>query len=345
MDFATQDEVDAAFADLDGLLAEREAPSMRLHCCQHCGSTRLERCTNEGANVPYYSSCESCGVVQESGFGFGDTDYYRAVRPVSNYRRIHHWHERISQLCLLESQIPDDQFLQIAEKLCDGTYQYINKDVIRTVLRSLDMQLYIEKWLSIVHRVTGVSPPRPGPTLLIQLDRLFQDLQRPFVQYRTEGRKNFLNYNFVFTRLFQHLNCPQFGMFFPLIKSKQKMRQLDETWTQMVSSIGWEVKPLQAFAPFAVRLEQPAEILYRLRSQVAAASPAVTHTVPWKTGFRKSDLRLLRELDRQREQAQRRSNPPEPVSQRPAASSKRSRPASGALPRLKRPAPRRAALG
>ena len=59
--------------------------------------------------------------------------------------------------------------MQIAERLLDGTHPIINKDVIRGVLRSLNMQLYIEKWLQIIQRCTGIEPPKPGNWLLIML--------------------------------------------------------------------------------------------------------------------------------------------------------------------------------
>ena len=61
-------------------------------------------------------------------------------------------------------------------KLCDGTYTVLNKDSVRAVLRSLNMQLYIEKWLQIIQRVTGIEPPSPGGQLLMSLDACFMEL-------------------------------------------------------------------------------------------------------------------------------------------------------------------------
>lgn len=332
--YTTQGDVDAAFVDLDALLAEREAPPLRLGTCEQCGGTHLARVGNSGSNVEYYSCCNHCGAVQSSGYGKSASDYW-VRRSSSNYRRIHHWHERISQLCLLESPIPDEHLLQIAERLLDGTHAVIDKCVIRGVLRSLNMQLYIEKWLSIVWRITGIMPPRPGPVLLMQLDSMFQELQQPFAAQRPEGRKNFLNYNYVLCRLFQKLKCPQFSMFFPTIKSKQKLAILDDTWNAMVSSVGWEATPFMQVAPFAVRLEEPAALLATLREKAAAAALVERPEAPVKTGFRKSDLRLLHELGRQRELATRRSNPPAPELQRPAAGAKRPRKGQGGGPQSK----------
>ena len=110
------------------------------------------------------------------------------------------------------SAIPHDEFLRIAERLCDGSHTIINKDVIRSVLRSLNMQLYIEKWLQIIQR-SLIEPPKPGFSLLHQLDDMFQELQTPFNNYKAE-RRELLNYNYVFCRLFQKIGCHQFSMFF-----------------------------------------------------------------------------------------------------------------------------------
>jgi len=306
MAYTDQAAVDAAFAQLDSLLE----PRVHQPGCVNCGSRLLDRCANTGANISYYDVCRECGAVQTESFGVGDAHYFTQRKVSSNYKRIHHWHERISQLMLGESRIPDDKFLQIAEVLCDGKHPVINKDVIRGVLRSLNMQLYIEKWLQIIQRVTLIEPPKPGGQLLNKLDDMFQELQVPFANFKAQGRKNFLNYNYVFCRLFQHLKCSQFSMFFPLIKSRQKLRALDQMWEQMVGYLDWDVTPLQIVSPFGVKFDQPQLQLQRIRQQADAATQVAMHKEPAKTGFRKSDQFLLHALDRQTSQARRRSTPP-----------------------------------
>ena len=280
----TQDDIDRAFADMDSLLAaERPTPHQSPSVCVECGKQSLVRAGDfDGQTV-----CDACGVVQP-GVHLPPQYYFPLPCKYSNYKRIHHWHERISQLLLLESEIPEHEFRLIAEKLCSGSYTVLNKDCIRAVLRSLNMQLYIEKWLQIIHRITGIMPPMPGPLLIQQLDQLFMDLQRPFEQWKASGRKNFLNYNYVFCRLFQKIGCPQFCMFFPLIKSRQKLRALDEMWVNMTSSIGWDGPTLQVGAPFAVKIER-LSLLQRLKdAQIGDSAPVVQHTEPSKTGCRTS---------------------------------------------------------
>lgn len=266
----TQEDIDRAFADLDSILAtERPTPHQPTGVCVQCGHASLVRASAfDGETV-----CDACGVIQP-GVNLPTEYYFPLPRKYSNYKRIHHWHERISQLLLLESAIPDQDFRLIATKLCDGTHPVLNKDCIRAVLRSLNMQLYIEKWLQIIHRITGIMPPMPGPLLVRQLDTLFLELQQPFECYKPASRKNFLNYNYVFCRLFQKIGCPQFCMFFPLIKSRQKLRALDETWNNMTASIDWDSPTLQVVAPFAVRLETPSVLLRRICSRIDDSAQA-----------------------------------------------------------------------
>ncbi len=288
--------LDLVFNDLEHLLAaERPTPASNSTRCVCCGGGCFSYSTSN-SSYPGSHVCDSCGVVQP-GYVFYETMFGNNL-PLrnSNYKRIHHWHERISQLLLMESQIPQDQMLQIAEKLCDGTHTVINKDTVRAVLRSLGMQLYIEKWLQIIFRVTRIAPPIPGSLLIHKLDSMFQELQEPFNCFRVGNRKNFLNYNYVFCRLFQQLNCTQFCMFFPLIKSKQKLRQLDEMWTLMATSLKWDVTPLAAVAPFAVLLERPDLLLQQLASEYVPPVLAEPQTTLPRMVFRTLDRRCVNKM-------------------------------------------------
>lgn len=287
-----QDVLDAIFRDLDScLMARTEDAPRHLRCC-HCNNTLLSYNTAESSH-PGSLTCDSCGV-QQPGLVFYENMYgnYFTTRS-SNYKRIHHWHERISQLLLLESQIPFEQMWAIAKELCSGKYTSIDKTCIRAVLRSLGLQQYIEKWLQIIYRITNIAPPKPGRVLLNKLDEYFIELQQPFDCYRAEKRKNFLNYNYVFCRLLQKMDCTQFCMFFPLIKSPYKLKQLDTVWNQMAESLQWPVTSLVQVAPFAVQLRQPSLLLDRLASQYVPSIPAALQTETLQMVFRTLDRRSL----------------------------------------------------
>ena len=285
--FTDQDAVDRAFDDYVQCELATRTRLRKYTCntdtsvCRGCGGQRYRYGTSAGGDAGV-RICEDCGVVDPSVV-IAENMYGRLIPTrSSNYKRIHHWHERISQLLLLESAIPSHHLLAIGEKLLEPPCKVINKDTIRAALRSLGLQVYIEKWLQIVERITGIAPPAPGAVLLNRLDELFLELQRPFADKKNPTRRNFLNYNYVFNRLLQKLGCTKFCMFFPLIRSKPKLRALDEMWTAMVNSIGWESPPLEIVEPFAVQVENPDALLLRLRNLVARSDSAVTPTGPRK---------------------------------------------------------------
>ena len=330
--YTEQEDVDRAFADYDLAMLTvhpRPAYASRNHLlCVSCGSA----CHSyDSRHEPGARVCNQCGVVQPGAVIFEQMFGRVCPTRTSNYKRIHHWHERISQLMLMESQIPADHMLAIAERLLDGSQTVMSKDTIRAVLRSLGLQVYIEKWLQIIERCTGVLPPCPGPVVLNRLDSLFLELQRPFNACKHPGRRNFLNYNYVFCRLFQKMNCTKFCMFFPLIRSKVKLRVLDEMWESMATSLGWAAPPLEVVAPFSVQIEQPAASLLRLRARCDSGVPAVPRPVPMKTAIQTWGHQPSKWATPG--QGARRSEPPEPKPQTLALRLKRKRHTLAAPPR------------
>ena len=220
--------------------------------CQYCSSWELVLDHVDGSLV-----CWDCARVQSSALVCGDyaVDCNYSQLKQSNYKRIHHFHERLSQLLLQESRIPDEAFDRIRAEIKQRQITELSKTNIRAVLRALGMQIYIEKWLQIIHRLTGCRPPPPPSAVLVQLDMMFLALQIPFLNHRPHNRRNFLNYNMVFQRLFQRLGVPEYAQFFPLIKSKHKLEALDEVWRQMCASLNWEFMPLPSVRPFAISVD------------------------------------------------------------------------------------------
>ena len=281
---ATQDEIDRAFAEFDHFL-ESHRPVSRdrpLSQCVDCG----EQAVTRSYDSDYAYVCDACGVVQPS-LCFPDSYFYPVVH-CSNYKRIYHWHERISQFLLMESRIPDKEFALIHARLCDGTYAVLDKKAIREVLRSLGMQKYIEKWLQIIHRITGIQPPCPGPQLVLQLDKLFTQLQKPFTECEFTERRNFLNYNYVFCRLFQRLGCERFCMFFPLVSSA-KCKVLNSMWQKVAAALEWDVPPMPNVPPLAVKLSPHLISSAPRLSACVSASPAEPPAETKRKEYRKLD--------------------------------------------------------
>jgi hypothetical protein len=289
-----QADIDRAFAEFD-LIRPHPAPALRnAMLCVGCGSERYTF-NSSGSNEAGARVCDDCGVVQPGNVIFEQMFGRVCSKHTSNYKRIHHWHERISQLLIMESRIPPEHMVAIGTRLLDGSHTVISKDTIRGVLRSLNLQVYIEKWLQIIERCTGVYPPCPGPVILQRLDEQFKEIEKPFLMTKPETRRNFLNYNYVFSRLLQRMDCTKFCMFFPLIRSKQKLRSLDETWAKMTALMGWPLEPLQLVAPFAVKLQAPSALLQRLVGSVSNLAQAVPRPMPFRMVCRSSTPRAAKE--------------------------------------------------
>jgi hypothetical protein len=333
--YVEQADVDRAFADYErsrDVIVPRPRDATRdALLCVSCGSDDYTY-NNTGWVESGARVCNQCGVVQPGRIIF-DHMFGRTVPTrTSNYKRIHHWHERISQFMLMESRIPKEHMLAIGERIFNGQHAVLSKDTIRSVLRSLGMQVYIEKWLQIIERCTGVQPPCPGPHILIQLDSIFHEMQRPFDACKAYDRSNFLNYNFVFCRILQQMQCTKFCMFFPLIRSKPKLRALDDTWTKMAMSLGWQVPALATVSPFCVLIDGPVSSLLRLRAALELLAPVVPRPMSMKTGIQTWGHRKYQYQISEPTKLQWRSSRPEPRVQTIALKLKRKRSVEAAQP-------------
>jgi hypothetical protein len=229
----------------------------RAHCdgltCHNCGSEYLVTSYAEGDYV-----CAACAFVQPVAVH----EYaLQCFRPGSNYKRIHHWHERVSQLQLLESAISDKEFDTIEKAIFATGVERIDKTLIRSVLRPLKLQKYIEKWLQIMWRITGERPPQLSDEECCQMDGLFIAIQVPFQHFKPLWRKNFLNYNYTFHRLLIAIGRDDMRKYFPLIKSKSKLTVLDETWAEICRFHRWTPRVLPPCEQWTVLM--PKEPSYR----------------------------------------------------------------------------------
>jgi hypothetical protein len=239
------DIADSLLKDLNATQRESK-PDTDPNRCVACGSVDLVLCYADGCYV-----CSKCGEVAMQPV-FERAQMF--VRKFSNYKRIHHFHERVSQFMLAESFIPEADMCRIKEAFQKSGHASINKANIRKILRPLGMQKYIEKWLQIIARVTGAEPPQLSARVCMQLDLMFISLQLPFLSHKPSTRKNFLNYNYVFNRLLQKLDLHEFCTFFPLIKSKSKLHALDMVWKDMCLQLGWEYTILRPCKPFSINI-------------------------------------------------------------------------------------------
>jgi len=300
--------VRCAFADMDTAmdLERADVPKRDNTVCPNCDNGRLVYFCSGGH--PGSAVCDNCGCVLGGLVLYGQMYGVRLTTRHSNYKRIHHFHERISQLLLLETQIPAVDMLAIAEGFKAGGYAILDKANVRAVLRSLKKQNWIERWLQIVHRISGYTPPPPGPQLVQALDMLFVEIQAPFEKHKPPGRTNMLNYNYVFHRLLQKLGCIEYCMFFPIIKSKSKLEALDAIWADMCVTLMWKFEPLKPVPEFSVQVLESVLESRLTHLRLAPVETPVSKAAPRKTEFRALN-HYQRQLDSRKRRQQVRSMP------------------------------------
>eukprot|EP00741_Cyanophora_paradoxa_P002119 tig00000552_g2055.t1 len=138
-----------------------------------------------------------------------------------NYLRKYHVSERLKQHCLEDSPVPEDVLAAIARRMAGKEW---SKDNIRQVLRALKQQKYIERWAQIKWRITGERPPPMSAEDMDRVQEMFALVEVPFSMFKSQGRKNMLNYNYVFRQIFVLLDLPQHLPFSPCSRAGRNSR-------------------------------------------------------------------------------------------------------------------------
>ena len=76
-----------------------------------------------------------------------------------------------------------------------------------------------------------------------KLRLMFSEIQQPFEKHCPTERKNFLSYSYVLYKFCELLGEDDFLPCFPLLKSKEKLKQQDKIWKNITIELKWEYIP------------------------------------------------------------------------------------------------------
>ena len=74
-----------------------------------------------------------------------------------------------------------------------------------------------------------------------QMKNHFSHIEVAFQKFRPENRKCIVNYNYIFCRLLHIYGLQEHMQWFPPLKSRQKIKVLDEIWDKMACYMGLPV--------------------------------------------------------------------------------------------------------
>ncbi|MBD23716.1 MAG: hypothetical protein CMG46_01715 [Candidatus Marinimicrobia bacterium] len=193
--------------------------------------------------------CTKCGYVDDILINTDNNTYKDVPREVSYfaYKRINHFNEWLAQFQAKEtSEIPPEVYKSVLKEL--KKYKHIDiKDInyklIRDILKKLKYNKYYEHIPSIISIISGKRAPMLYPKHEDILRHMFKEIQNPFMKHCPETRKNFLSYSYVLHKFCELLEFDDLLIYFPLLKSREKLQQQDTIWKNICNELNWEYIP------------------------------------------------------------------------------------------------------
>jgi len=217
-----------------------EATQLLTEHCPACNVAR-EEISSEGILV-----CPSCGS-EEYALVVSDFPSFRDPPKDRNnyaYKKINHLNEILNQFQAKEStiipeEVMNEVILEIKKRRIDNIADMSEED-IRQILKKLGRSKYYEHRAHILSRLNGNPPPTITPEIEEKVRAMFQEIQAPFLLYCPNDRTNFLSYSYILYKFFELLDLDEYKVFFPLLKSRDRLIAHDQIWKKICDYLNWE---------------------------------------------------------------------------------------------------------
>jgi hypothetical protein len=219
------------------------APDALQQLTEHCVACNIarEEISSEGILV-----CPKCGS-EEYALVVSDFPSFRDPPKERNnyaYKKINHLNEILNQFQAKESTIiPEDVMneviLELRKRRIDNIADLSEED-IRQILKKLGRSKYYEHRAHILSRLNGNPPPTITPEIEEKIRAMFQEIQAPFLLYCPDDRTNFLSYSYILYKFFELLELDEYKVFFPLLKSRDRLIAHDFIWKKICDYLQWE---------------------------------------------------------------------------------------------------------
>lgn len=208
--------------------------------CLECNVAR-EEISSEGILV-----CPKCGS-EEYALVVSDFPSFRDPPKERNnyaYKKINHLNEILNQFQAKEStiipeEVMNEVVLEIRKRRIDNIADLSEED-IRQILKKLGRSKYYEHRAHILSRLNGNPPPTITPEIEEKIRAMFQEIQAPFLLYCPDDRTNFLSYSYILYKFFELLDLDEYKVFFPLLKSRDRLIAHDLIWKKICDYLNWQ---------------------------------------------------------------------------------------------------------
>jgi hypothetical protein len=194
--------------------------------------------------------CENCGFsehyVQTDTKEWNESQTHDISQPFS-YKRINHFKEWLSQIQAKETTIIPDSVIELLlielkrERIENSSM--ISCDRIKKHLKKLKLNKYYEHIPNIIHLITKNDPLKISLEFEKNLLEMFDKIQIPFGNHCPKTRKNFLSYSYTLYKFCQLLKKEEYLIYFPLLKSREKLFEQESIWRKICSDLNWSFIP------------------------------------------------------------------------------------------------------
>ena len=214
-----------------------------INTCKICKNKLIIR-QNESELI-----CDKCGYTEKIIYNIDSNSYKDPIRESTYfaYKRINHFNEWLAQFQAKETtDISEDIYNNILKELKKDknfTVDNVSYKLIRDTLKKLGYNKYYEHIPHIINIITGKKNPILDRNNEEQLRIMFKEIQQPFMNNCPDDRKNFLSYAYVLHKFCELLELDELLIYFPLLKSREKLQQQDFIWKKICHDLKWQFIP------------------------------------------------------------------------------------------------------
>jgi hypothetical protein len=166
------------------------------------------------------------------------------------YRRVNHFSEWLNSLQARESTVIPEEILEAVRaefrKARATTRADITPRQVKSHLKKLRLSKFYEHTYAICNALNGTPAPKLSPAVEARLKSMFNEIEAPFEKWKFmmgPKRKNMLNCGYCLYKMCELLGEDDLLSHFALLKSQDKLYQMDAVWKKICAELHWEYIP------------------------------------------------------------------------------------------------------
>jgi hypothetical protein len=189
---------------------------------------------------PFENICSDCGTYYDAPTYEVYDLYNYNKKPQFTYKKLTHFKEVLSNFQGRECKPIPQHVLSIIKNEVNNDMKYLNKYVLKGILKKHKFTKYVENVNSILFILTGKQPPCIPRTIELKLIQYFKLIVNVFDMHKPSSRINFFNYYYVLYKLFELMNIDYLLIHVPRLKSKHRILEHDKIWRCVCESLNFE---------------------------------------------------------------------------------------------------------